>query len=247
MITVDFTRLDIRPGYRVLDMGCGSGRHLGEVARFKNVFAVGSDLCLEDLCQARERLRYHEELGETGQGPWALMVSDITRLPYADHTFDVVICSEVLEHIPDHRRAVSELVRILKPGGDLVVSVPRFLPERICWALSDEYFQANGGHVRIYRKKELTALVESAGVCHCSQHYAHGLHAPYWWLKCAVGPSREDAALVRLYHSLLVWDMMKRPRLTRTLERMLDPLIGKSVVFYFKKNGDGPSADASAP
>ncbi len=53
---------------------------------------------------------------------------DVTRLPFPDGAFDVVICSEVMEHIPDNRKAVSELMRVLKPGGDLVVSVPPLAP-----------------------------------------------------------------------------------------------------------------------
>ena len=235
MITVDFSRLDIRPGFKVLDIGCGSGRHLGEISRFKDVLAVGSDLCLEDLKQAGERLRFHEQVGEHGGGPWGLLVCDITRLPYPDQTFDLVICSEVLEHIPDHRQAVSELVRVLKPGRNLVVSVPRRLPERLCWALSEDYYNSNGGHLRIYKKDQVISLVEEAGVSKWAEHHAHALHSPYWWLKCLMGPTRRDSGLVNLYHSFLVWDLMKRPRLTRTLETLLNPVMGKSLVLYFKK------------
>lgn len=235
MITVDFKRLAVKPGSKILDIGCGSGRHLGEAARFKDVTAVGSDLCYDDLCKAVERLELHEAIGETGGGPWATLVSDVTRLPYDDDTFDVVICSEVLEHVPDHQKAVSELIRVLKPGKDLVVSVPRFLPEKLCWLLSEDYYNSNGGHIRIYKEKGMVRMLESAGTTLVDSHYAHGLHSPYWWLKCAAGPTNAENKLVNLYHELLVWDMMKKPRLTRTLEKMLNPFIGKSVVFYAKK------------
>ena len=235
MITIDFNRLDLKPNSRILDIGCGSGRHLGEVCRRPDVTAVGSDLNYEDLVKAGDRLRFHENVGEHGGGPWGLLVSDVTNLPFEDEAFDVVVCSEVLEHVPDHQRAAAELTRILKPGGDLVASVPRYLPEKICWLLSDEYYQSNGGHIRIYRAAQLTELIENAGNLKWSQHYAHGIHSPYWWLKCAFGPTRNDCRPVNLYHDFLVWDIMKKPRLTRTLDRLLTPLIGKSLVLYFKK------------
>ena len=76
-------------------------------------------------------------------------------------------------------------------------------------------------------------------------HYAHGLHSPYWWLKCAVGVDDAEQPLVKLYHRLLVWDMFHRPLLTRSLEWVLDPLIGKSVVFY-ATNGAAESRAAAS-
>jgi SAM-dependent methyltransferase len=235
VITVDFERLSIKPGFRILDMGCGSGRHTCAASRFKKVVAIGSDINYEDAFEAKNRLIYQESLGEHGGGVWGSMVSDIRCLPFEDNYFDLVICSEVLEHIDDHERAVSELTRVLKPGRNLVVSVPRHFPERICWALSKDYHRANNGHIRIYRKKELIALFEAAGVNKWALHFAHGLHSPYWWLKCMVGPNRDDSAPVNLYHRFLVWDMMKQPWITRMLDRLLNPMIGKSLVIYLRK------------
>ena len=68
-----------------------------------------------------------------------------------------------------------------------------------------------------------------------SQHHAHALHSPYWWLRCAVGPKREDHALVSAYHRLLVWDITSAPFLTRFTERLLNPIVGKSLVVYSVK------------
>ena len=77
--------------------------------------------------------------------------------PFADGTFDRVIASEVLEHIPDDVAAMRELARVLKPGGTMAVTVPRCVPEAVNWALSDEYHDTPGGHVRIYRRSTLSA------------------------------------------------------------------------------------------
>ena len=235
MITVNFEKLDIKPGYRVLDIGCGPGRHTCGAYAYKNIVAIGADLCFKDLLEAKERLQYHDDIGEHGGGCWGLLTADIKSLPFPDDFFDMVICSEVLEHIPDHEIAADEIVRVLKPGKNLAVSVPRYFPERICWALSDEYYNANQGHVRIYRKKNIIRMVEQKGVIHWGTGYAHSLHSPYWWLKCLVGPTREDSQTVNLYHRFLTWDIMKKPALTRFLDTLLNPVLGKSLVLYFKK------------
>lgn len=241
MITVDFDRLRIRPGDRILDIGCGTGRHMGEALRLPETRVFGLDRSVPDLLTARDRMMYQEDMGEC-RGRWALGSSDITRIPFADDLFDLVICSEVLEHVPDQDRAILEIVRVLKPGGDLVVSVPRYLPERICWRLSTQYRNTPGGHIRIYRRTELTALLEGAGVRKWRAHWAHGLHTPYWWLKCLIGLDRDDSIPVKLYHRLLVWDMMRRPRPVRFLEKLLNPILGKSLVMYLNKSHTPPMA-----
>jgi SAM-dependent methyltransferase len=238
VVTVDFSRLYIRAGYRILDIGCGSGRHTCAASRFKNVIAIGADINFDDVFEAKNRLIQQEKLGEQESELWGTLVADINRMPFRNEFFDLVICSEVLEHIHEHRAAIYELIRVVRPGKDLVVSVPRFLPESICWALSENYHHGNNGHIRIYRKKELTSLLEGAGLRTWAVHCAHSLHTPYWWLKCLVGVTRDDSVLVNLYHRFLVWDMMKRPWITRILDTLLNPLLGKSLVIYLRKEND---------
>ena len=240
MITVDFNRLPAAGshpsgGYRILDAGCGTGRHACAAYRLPSVTVVAADLSLEDVSEAANRLRFHDRVGEHGGGTWGVNVADIRHLPFADAAFDLVICSEVLEHIADHRSALGELMRVLKPGGDLVVSVPRYFPERICWALSADYHRTRGGHIRIYTKTQLLGLVGGAGARVWKIRFAHSLHTPYWWLKCLVGPDREDHRPINLYHRFLTWDIMKKPRLTRFVDGLLNPLLGKSIVVYAKK------------
>ncbi len=235
MITVDFAKLDLQPGHKILDIGCGTGRHTCAAYALSDVVAVGADIDIADVRETRQRLILHDQLGEHGGGLWSVAAADINYLPFKDHAFDLVICSEVLEHIANETRPVAEIIRVLKPGKNLVVSVPRYGPEYICWLLSKEYRTASNGHVRIYRSSEITATLEKAGVQKWSSHFAHSLHSPYWWLKCLVGPSREDSVPVNLYHRFLTWDMMQKPLFTRLLDKLLNPLLGKSVVLYFKK------------
>lgn len=235
MNTVDFKKCDIKPGYRILDIGCGSGRHTCSAYRFKNVVAIGADINHAELVEAKERLKFHDQWGENGGGIWGLTMADVKALPFDDNFFDLVICSEVLEHIADDQSAARELIRVLKPHHNLVVSVPRFWPERICWALSSQYINSNNGHIRIYRKKKLIALLENYGMQRWALHHSHSLHTPYWWLKCLVGPKREDVVWVNHYHRFLTWDMMKKPKLMSWMDRLLNPILGKSLVVYLKK------------
>lgn len=232
MVTVDFHELKLKPGFTVLDAGCGSGRHLRALAKMPGLKIVGVDRNQKDVEGALKALR---EMPDALSCDYSVMCADITRLPFPDDYFDCVICSEVLEHIPEHEAALRELVRILKPKGSLVVSVPRYFSERICWMISSDYSQDEGGHIRIYRKKKLQKMLAGQGMRCWKINYKHALHAPYWWLKCLVGLKNEDNIVVRLYHRFLVWDMFSKPKAVRILEEALNPLIGKSIVFYLKK------------
>ncbi len=236
MITVDFNRLRIKPGFKILDIGCGSGRHTCAAWEHKDVFVLGADLNLNDLKEAGTRLKFHEELNKQSKSRWELVSADISGTPFKNDYFDLVICSEVLEHIPDHGTAAKELIRILKPGSVLAVSVPRYWPEKICWILSDDYVNSDRGHVRIYKIKNLITLFEKQGLKLTGSHFAHSLHTPYWWLKCLVGVNRKNSPLVRQYHDFLTWDIMKNPRPARILENLLNPVLGKSTVLYFRKS-----------
>ena len=70
----------------------------------------------------------------------------------------------MLEHIPADIQAIQELVRVLRPGGTMAVTVPRWLPEIVYWKLSDDYHNIPGGHIRIYSDKELVGKVVNAGL-----------------------------------------------------------------------------------
>jgi 2-polyprenyl-3-methyl-5-hydroxy-6-metoxy-1,4-benzoquinol methylase len=235
VLTVDFDRLRVGARTRFIDVGAGAGRHSYEALR------RGADVTAFDLDEVElkgvdemfEAMRLEGQVPASGRG--TVQAGTILDMPYADGSFDVVLASEILEHVPEDVQAISELVRILAPGGTLAVTVPRFWPEKVCWMLSDEYHANEGGHIRIYKASELDAKLRAEGLAHTHTHHAHGLHAPYWWIKCAVGVERDQHPAVRAYHRLLVWDMMKAPAATRVAERALNPLLGKSVALYYTK------------
>ncbi len=235
MRTVDFNTLGLKDGLRVLDLGCGEGRHVHAMYHHAVCHVVGVDLAFDDVKKTRDGFSACPDMDPETKRVYSLCVGNALTLPFADDSFDKIVCSEVLEHIPNHRQALKEITRILKPGGTLAVSVPRYWPEWICWALSEEYHNEPGGHVRIFRTGQLKKDVSENGLSFFHRHWAHGLHSPYWWLRCAVGVKNTKSKLVAAYHRFLVWDLVKQPWLTRTLEALAAPLMGKSVVLYFTK------------
>ena len=234
MQTVNYKHFRLSKGDRVLDLGCGEGRHVISAYLEEDVEAIGVDLCLEDLKSTREKFVPYEEKGNNNK-LFGLASANALQLPFADNTFDKVICSEVLEHIPDYEGALKEIERILKPGGLFCASVPRFWPEWVCWHYSDDYHENEGGHVRIFLEKQLRRKIEKQGFRFYHRHWAHSLHSPYWMMQCMDWDNKETNRVIKAYHKLLVWDLMEKPWITRVTEKTLNPVIGKSVVMYFEK------------
>ena len=236
MLTANYDILGLRSGDRILDLGCGFGRHAYEAAR-RGAHVIALDAGEDEVNGVAGTFAAMVEQGELSPDTTKVGVvqGDALHLPFADGTFDRVLCSEVLEHIPNDLGAMTELARVLRPGGTMAITIPRFGPELINWALSDEYHMVPGGHVRIYRRSVIESRLESTGLKVTQHHYAHGLHSPYWWLKCLVGTTNDTHWAVKAYHRLLVWDIVKGPKTTRLAEKVLAPLIGKSLIVYLRK------------
>jgi SAM-dependent methyltransferase len=235
VLSVDYDRLGLRAGERLLDLGCGGGRHAYEaMRRGAQVTALdASEAELKDVATLMTEMTRHDDAVKDGTG--AVMCADALAIPFRDGSFDRVIASEVLEHVPGDQVAMAELARVLRPGGSLAVTVPRFGPEAVNWALSEAYHSVEGGHVRIYRRSSLLGRLRRVGLSLRGSHHAHALHSPYWWLRCAVGVDHDQHPLVRAYHRLLVWDIVRAPFLTRAADRLLNPLLGKSLVLYMDR------------
>ena len=162
MLTVDMESFGLAAGQRLLDVGCGEGRHTLAAYLHTGVMAVGVDLGFDDLQTASGRIADMDAYKP--QGEIAFLQGDATGLPFPDDYFDRVVCSEVLEHIPNFIAVLDELNRVLKPGGRLCVSVPRAWPERICWWLSEAYHNTPGGHIRIFNAGFLRGEISRYGL-----------------------------------------------------------------------------------
>ena len=117
-----------RAGETILDIGCGNARDIVPILR-ANARIVGVDISPEMIRQGKS------DLADAGFPDVELQVGDATELEFPTGTFDAVLCSEVIEHIPDASRAIGEMFRVLRPGGRLVLSTPN----RTSWYGFDRY------------------------------------------------------------------------------------------------------------
>ncbi len=237
MLSVRASEIGEIRGKLVLDFGSGAGRHaFWAVTQGAEVVAV--DIAFTEIETVPEFFSaLVAEDPRCGYG-CAVQASGL-ELPFAAGIFDIVIASEVFEHIPDDKGAMREIYRILRPGGMLCVTVPRFVPEALYWAVSSEYHNVPGGHIRIYRRSQVFSLASTAGLRIIASHHAHAFHTPYWLIRCLVGVSNTRSKLFQGYHRFLVWEITRKPKWTGLAERLLNPLAGKSLVFYARKEAGG--------
>lgn len=232
MQTIQYKNFIFKPNQKLLDVGCGQGRHSFGAYMHTDIEVVGVDMGLPDVLKAKQNFNQFNEKNDSKSCNF--FVTNAKNLPFKNNEFDHIVCSEVLEHIIDYESALKEIKRVLKPGGTFALSVPKYFPEWICWKLSKDYRNEPGGHVRIFKYKKLKEDVKSLGFEFKKRHWAHALHSPYWWLQCLFWETKEKSFLIKSYHSFLVWDMTKNPLVTKILEYLLQPFIGKSVVMYFE-------------
>jgi SAM-dependent methyltransferase len=239
LLTVDLERLRVRSGERLLDAGCGEGRHcFGALERGARV--VGLDLDRDALRAAAGGLRNRaHELGSLGE----MIRGNAFTLPFRNETFDKVICSEVMEHVHDYRAAARELARVTKPGGMIAVTIPTLTSENLYLRTGDDYFESLGGHIRIFRPRELSHGLAQAGLATIGVGFAHALHTPYWVLRSLVGlPRAEKNRLVQAYRLFLI--RAAGSRAMARLEGLLNYCFPKSLILYAEKR-IGPAARAS--
>ena len=112
MLTFDFNRININPEGTMLDLGCGEGRHIfGVMEKFPDLKCIGLDPHIESLDKAFEGLKFLESISNTKT---SFLSGSAYSLPFCDDSFDLVVCSEVLEHLHDYKDAIKEINRVLK-------------------------------------------------------------------------------------------------------------------------------------
>jgi SAM-dependent methyltransferase len=169
------------------DLGCSTGHLLSDLqAACPDAFLVGVDLVEEGLRKA------HAQVPGA-----ALLLADVTDLPFGDATVHAVVSANVLEHVADDLAVLSEIERVLVPGGRAALVVPAGP------GLYD-YYDAFLGHERRYRRGELPRKSRSAGLSPVRESFLGSLVYPAFWLvkkvnrvRYAEAPSERVEALVK--------------------------------------------------
>ena len=233
MLTFNFKKINLPPGSKVLDVGCGEGRHIfGILNEFEDVYCYGLDQDIPSLDKCKEGLEFFKELDLNST---VFQQGSIYQLPFKENFFDLIICSEVLEHLDDYHAAIDEIYRVLKPDGKFLSSVPSYWPEKICWSLSSGYQNMPGGHVRIFKKHQVIDEIVDHGFEYDHSERFHGLHSAYWWLRCLFWNSQDSNYFVKIYKKFLEYQILHSPRWLNNFEKIINPVFGKSIAFYFKK------------
>jgi ubiquinone/menaquinone biosynthesis C-methylase UbiE len=233
MLTFDFNRININPEGTMLDLGCGEGRHIfGLMEKFPDLKCIGLDPHIESLEKAFEGLKFLESISNSKTN---FLSGSAYSLPFSDDSFDLVVCSEVLEHLHDYKDAIKEINRVLMPGGQFLASVPAEFPEKICWLLSEAYQNQPGGHLRIFKKNELIKEVAEHNFSFESSQRFHSIHSAYWWLRCLFWKSQESNIIIKGYKKILERHILKKPFFLDLIDKIFNPILGKSIAFYFVK------------
>lgn len=139
---------------RVLDLGCGTGFFLSDlVASFPDSYGLDLSQAMLGVAREKDAIRHR------------LVAGDGTRLPFADGSFDVVLCRGSLHHLPNLNTALAEINRVLSDDGYLAFSEPSNgafiirLARKIMYHLSDKFDEEDEG----YRLQQLADLVASKG------------------------------------------------------------------------------------
>ena len=151
-VRLDFLRDNALPGDRALDLGCGDGAFTGELAAAV-AEVVGVDVAEAALRRARARHPSIEFRRVEFDGP----------LPFDDNSFELVWSSEVIEHVADTARWLSEIRRVLAPGGRLALTTPNHGRAAIALRGLERYSEPLGDHLHLYTRRSLTELLHEFG------------------------------------------------------------------------------------
>ncbi len=230
MQTIDFDLFEIESEEIMLDVGCGDGRH-SLSKKIHGATIISLDMNEDRLSELKYKIR--GQSSDHNGNSIHILRGDALKLPFPDESIDKVVCSEVLEHIPEVEDCIEEINRVLKPSGELAISVPSWFSEVLYEYLAEEYLGKPGGHIHVFTRGELKEIVEKNGFEIWRTDAGHSLHFLYWLLRAIFGIEEEDNLLPSLYHSFL--ESADNSKFWKNVENSLNNLFPKSYIIYAKK------------
>jgi SAM-dependent methyltransferase len=214
----ELMRADASPDARTLDVGTSTGSNLRVLRDLGYTRVAGVDV-------SADAIRFCES---KGFGP--VRHGDVCALPFGDESFDLVLATDVIEHVEDDAVALAEIVRVLAPGGKVLITVPAF---QSLWGLQDEVSL----HKRRYRLRPLLDLVRRSGLQPCrAYHFNYLLFAPIWLARRVIRAARVDLrsegevntpALNRILSAVFTVDVSTAP--------IVRPPFGVSILVLARK------------
>ena len=204
LFATEIARLGLGRDAAILDIGTSTGTNLRMLREegFINVRGLDSSATAIQFCADKG-------LGTVVQG-------DVCDLPFPAGGFDLVLATDIIEHVEDDQRALAEITRILKPGGTMLITVPAF---QSLWGLQDEVAQ----HKRRYRLQDVLLVVTGSGNrIERDYYFNYLLFLPIWaarqvigWLRPPIKSENEvnNAFINRLLSWIFAFDIATAPRL----------------------------------
>jgi SAM-dependent methyltransferase len=213
---------------RVIDVGSGTGtnlRMLREIG-FRDVTGLDASPVAIQFC-------HEKKLGPVEQG-------DVCQLPFESERFELVLATDIIEHVDRDDLAVAEIHRVLRPGGMAIITVPAFAS---LFGLQDEVSQ----HKRRYRMEGLRSVIEKAGLrVERSFHFNYLLFAPIWLARQVIRVLRISLSSENQVNSpVLNWVLERLFRLDVRTAPTLRPPFGVSILAVARRPAGRPTVAPS--
>jgi SAM-dependent methyltransferase len=220
--------------HTVVDVGCGDGAFIHFCARQgAEVIFIDRD----EAALARTTAKIEASPARAHRG----IRSDCDPIPLADNSGDLVICTEVLEHVPDPEKFLLELIRVARPGGQLLITVPDSRSEHFVGATAPPQYFQEPNHIRIFSSQQFRELVLSAGLEIESQQFMGCFWSIYWplsWLTCEPGSGLPvDNPHPITDHWTRLWQAVQDHPQGHKIREALNQLLPKSQSIVARKPG----------
>jgi ubiquinone/menaquinone biosynthesis C-methylase UbiE len=164
----------------VIDVGCGDGALIHFCAR------QGAEVIFIDRNEAALNSTA-AKIADSRARSYRAVLSDCDPIPLEDDIADLVICTEVLEHVPDPAAFLRELIRVARPGGRILITVPDARSELFVAATAPPQYFEKPNHIRVFAAEDFRELVRNAGLEIESHKFVGCFEGVYWplaWLTC---------------------------------------------------------------